>query len=85
MRVWTAGESKLGGSDIECVVPLPQGGLWHWQRRTQVMGILNLTPDSFSDGGRFMPHGAVDVPAAVAHAVAMVNPEPPSSVSLFPD
>lgn len=31
-----------------------------------VMGILNLTPDSFSDGGRF---GNVDV--AVAHAAAM--------------
>ena len=31
-----------------------------------VMGILNLTPDSFSDGGRF-----ADVDAAVAHATAM--------------
>ncbi len=34
----------------------------------QVMGILNVTPDSFSDGGR---HAAVDV--AVAHALAMVD------------
>ncbi len=34
--------------------------------RTWVMGILNLTPDSFSDGGRF---GATD--AAVAGGVAM--------------
>jgi dihydropteroate synthase len=24
-----------------------------WNRRTQVMGVLNVTPDSFSDGGRF--------------------------------
>ena len=32
-----------------------------------VMGILNLTPDSFSDGGRF-----VDVAAAVAHARKLV-------------
>jgi len=31
-----------------------------------VMGILNLTPDSFSDGGRF-----ASVDAAVAHAAAM--------------
>jgi dihydropteroate synthase len=31
-----------------------------------VMGILNLTPDSFSDGGQF-----ADVDAAVAHASAM--------------
>jgi dihydropteroate synthase len=35
--------------------------------RTTVMGVLNLTPDSFSDGGRF-----VDPAVAVAHATAMV-------------
>ncbi len=33
-----------------------------------VMGILNVTPDSFSDGGHF-----VDVRTAVAHAHAMVD------------
>ncbi|REK54673.1 MAG: dihydropteroate synthase [Thermobacillus sp.] len=37
-------------------------------KRTLVMGILNVTPDSFSDGGRYM---AVD--AAVEHAVRMVE------------
>jgi dihydropteroate synthase len=46
-----------------------------WQTRTRtfdlsqrglVMGILNLTPDSFSDGGRW-----VDVAAAVGHAREM--------------
>jgi len=26
--------------------------------RTWVMGILNVTPDSFSDGGRFVEHDA---------------------------
>lgn len=31
------------------------------------MGIVNVTPDSFSDGGRFL-----DVDAAVAHALALV-------------
>jgi dihydropteroate synthase len=31
------------------------------------MGVLNVTPDSFSDGGRFF-----DVAAAVSHAVSMV-------------
>ncbi len=36
--------------------------------RVHLMGILNVTPDSFSDGGRFL---APD--AAVAHAVAMVE------------
>jgi dihydropteroate synthase len=35
--------------------------------RPLVMGVLNLTPDSFSDGGRF-----VDSPAAVAHARKLV-------------
>ena len=33
----------------------------------QVMGILNVTPDSFSDGGRFM---AID--SALRHAESMV-------------
>jgi dihydropteroate synthase len=36
-------------------------------RRPLVMGVLNLTPDSFSDGGRF-----VDPARAVAHAQAMI-------------
>lgn len=35
--------------------------------RTLVMGVLNVTPDSFSDGGQFL-----DVDAAVAHGLAMV-------------
>ena len=36
--------------------------------RTQVMGILNITPDSFSDGGRFF-----QLDAALKHAEAMLN------------
>lgn len=36
--------------------------------RTLIMGILNATPDSFSDGGRY-----TNVEAAVAHAKAMVE------------
>jgi dihydropteroate synthase len=48
----------------------------HWQlrsrtlefpRRPLVMGIVNVTPDSFSDGGRFL-----DRDAAVAHALQLV-------------
>jgi dihydropteroate synthase len=35
-------------------------------KRTLVLGVLNVTPDSFSDGGLFL-----DVDAAVAHAVTM--------------
>src|SRR2546421_12663777 len=35
--------------------------------RPSVMGVLNVTPDSFSDGGRFFSHDA-----AVAHGLEMV-------------
>jgi dihydropteroate synthase len=35
--------------------------------RCLVMGVLNVTPDSFSDGGEFL-----DADAAIAHALAMV-------------
>jgi dihydropteroate synthase len=36
--------------------------------RTLVMGVLNVTPDSFSDGGRFLDHEA-----AVAHGLRMAE------------
>ncbi len=51
-------------SGIECH---PLALLWS-RRRPAVMGVLNCTPDSFSDGGRyFHPQ------AAVAHAEAMLD------------
>src|SRR5687768_10292294 len=37
-------------------------------RPSLVMGIVNVTPDSFSDGGRFL-----GPEAAVAHALALVE------------
>jgi dihydropteroate synthase len=37
-------------------------------RRTLVMGVVNITPDSFSDGGAFL-----DPEAAVAHALALLD------------
>jgi dihydropteroate synthase len=36
--------------------------------RTAVMGVINVTPDSFSDGGRFL-----EPEAAVAHAVRLAS------------
>lgn len=30
-----------------------QGSSFHWGERTYLMGVLNVTPDSFSDGGEF--------------------------------
>src|SRR4051795_6290871 len=37
-------------------------------RRPLVMGVLNVTPDSFSDGGRHADHAA-----AIAHGRAMLQ------------
>jgi len=54
----------------------------HWQLRTRtidldngpvLMGIVNLTPDSFSDGGQFYRGGRVDVAAAVDYALQLVD------------
>src|SRR2546423_15303338 len=36
--------------------------------RTMVMGVLNVTPDSFSDGGKFFSHDQ-----AIAHAEQMID------------
>jgi dihydropteroate synthase len=47
---------------------LPCGSRFLDLSRPHVMGILNVTPDSFSDGGRF---SRVDL--ALQHAAAMVN------------
>lgn len=44
-----------------------RGGSWDLRERVRVVGILNVTPDSFSDGGRY---SAPD--AAIARAEAMV-------------
>jgi dihydropteroate synthase len=52
-----------GGNVIEW-----PGGRLDFSAGCLVMGILNVTPDSFSDGGLF-----ADVDAAVAHGVAMAR------------
>src|SRR5262245_29335284 len=49
-------------------IPLPNGNLLHLGVRTLVMGILNITPDSFSDGGR-----RLDPAVAIDDAVRMVE------------
>jgi dihydropteroate synthase len=45
----------------------PSGG-YPWEDETAVMGILNVTPDSFHDGGEYLDHDA-----AIAHAREMVE------------
>jgi dihydropteroate synthase len=47
---------RVGDRELDC------------SARTLVMGILNVTPDSFSDGGRFPDHEA-----AVGHALSMAS------------
>lgn len=44
-----------------------RGGSWDLSERVRVVGILNVTPDSFYDGGRYAPPEA-----AIARAEAMV-------------
>jgi dihydropteroate synthase len=44
------------------------GKVWEWGKRTYTMGILNVTPDSFSDGGSWY-----DMDTALNHAVRMAE------------
>ncbi|KAF9172993.1 trifunctional dihydropteroate synthetase [Mortierella sp. AD011] len=45
-------EAKTAGDVIHKSVPL-RNKVVHWDAKTLVMGILNTTPDSFSDGGDY--------------------------------
>ncbi|MCX7615053.1 MAG: dihydropteroate synthase [Clostridiales bacterium] len=42
--------------------------LFQWGKKTYIMGILNRTPDSFSDGGKYS-----DLDHAVKHVMTMVS------------
>ncbi|TYG90483.1 hypothetical protein E1A91_A12G173400v1 [Gossypium mustelinum] len=61
------GESLIGKEGMKRVLPI-RNHLWEWSKKTSVMGILNLTPDSFSDGGKF-----VSVQNAVSHVRSMIS------------
>ena len=51
------------------ITPWTIGGRpFAWGTRTFVMGILNVTPDSFSDGGRFL-----NPEEAIAHGIRMAE------------
>jgi dihydropteroate synthase len=47
---------------------LANGGVLRLSERTHVMGILNVTPDSFSDGGRF-----IDTEDALKQGISMAE------------
>ncbi len=38
-----------------------------------IMGVVNVTPDSFSDGGRFATAGGIDHQACIEHALSLVQ------------
>jgi len=52
----------------EFTITLPRGRSLTLGRRTLIMGIVNVTPDSFSDGGRFL-----DPVAAAEHAARLAE------------
>ncbi|XP_047147179.1 folate synthesis bifunctional protein, mitochondrial-like [Vigna umbellata] len=60
-------ESLIGKEGMYRVIPVANG-LLDWSRRTSVMGILNVTPDSFSDGGNFL-----SVESAVSQVRLMIS------------
>ncbi|KAI8464202.1 MAG: Dihydropteroate synthase-like protein [Monoraphidium minutum] len=68
--LWEAGggEAQVGQPGLCRVLPV-QRQIWELGSMTHIMGILNVTPDSFSDGGAHMQGPA----AAVAAARAMVR------------
>jgi dihydropteroate synthase len=57
-----------GWPDVPVSAGPPPAGLPVRSDRLVVMGVLNVTPDSFSDGGRYL-----DLDAAVAHAHQMAE------------
>lgn len=61
------GESLIGTEGMKRVLPVGNK-LWDWSEKTSIMGVLNLTPDSFSDGGMFL-----SVESAVSQARLMIS------------
>lgn len=72
----SAGRGQL--AELHTVCPLATAGdggeppSFVWGARTYIMGVVNATPDSFSDGGAFGT-GTDGVEAAVAHGLAMAR------------
>ncbi|KAK9792723.1 hypothetical protein WJX73_006926 [Symbiochloris irregularis] len=78
-KLWQqwGGESLVGKPGLQAVLPLggADGRLWPWRERTQVMAVLNLTPDSFSDGGQISTLGEAVLAArqAVAQGADIID------------
>ena len=59
--------SAIDASDCVRVLPLLNGNVLNLQDRLLIMGILNVTPDSFSDGGKWN-----SLESAISHAKQMI-------------
>ena len=59
--------SAIDASDCVRVLPLLNGNVLNLQDRLLIMGILNVTPDSFSDGGKWN-----SLESAISHAKQML-------------
>jgi len=63
--------SKLNREKQDSLITKYPGGSFDFNRKTYIMGILNVTPDSFSDGGKyFSPEAAVEHGLELADAGA---------------
>lgn len=60
--------SPQAATSAIAALPLARGGSLALRSRPLIMGVLNLTPDSFSDGGRW-----IEPDRAVAHALRMLD------------
>lgn len=58
---WTHPRTRKTLHDL--IAMLPAGRQWFAEKDVYVMGIVNVTPDSFSDGGRYL-----DAQSAITHA-----------------
>ncbi|MGI6146534.1 MAG: dihydropteroate synthase [Firmicutes bacterium] len=61
-------DTVLGNLENPPAPSCVRGRTLDWGRQTYIMGILNVTPDSFSDGGKY-----VSFDAAIAHARSMIE------------
>ncbi|KAJ8759718.1 hypothetical protein K2173_009819 [Erythroxylum novogranatense] len=61
------GECLIGKEGMTRVLPIGNH-LWDWSKKISLMGILNLTPDSFSDGGKFQ-----SLDAAISQVRLMIS------------
>ncbi|XP_042420069.1 folate synthesis bifunctional protein, mitochondrial-like isoform X1 [Zingiber officinale] len=61
------GEPLIGSKGLKRVLPIGNS-VWDWSRKTHVMGVINLTPDSFSDGGKYL-----ELKAAVSQVRLLIS------------